>query len=331
MSSIEGAAQAVSRHQHPDMLIVLESTTYPGTTREYLVNELTKDGHFTVGENVFVAFSPERVDPGNPKFGTRNTPKVLGGVTPRCLEAAQALYSRIVDTVVPVSSPDAAEMVKLVENTFRAVNIGLMNEFALICRKLGLDVWEVIHAASTKPFGYMPFYPGPGLGGHCIPIDPLYLSWKLRGLKMSAQFIELADMVNTAMPEHVVEITAHALSDYSKKAINGAKVLVSGVAYKRDISDVRESPAIDVINGLQKRGAQVSYLDPWVPSFREHDLVMEGVKTDASFADYDAVVIVTDHRNIDYGRMVKEASLIIDTRNATRTLQTGAKAKIVRL
>jgi UDP-N-acetyl-D-glucosamine dehydrogenase len=330
MSYIEGAVQAVVRHQHPDMLVVLESTTYPGTTREYVAAQLTSLGDYEVGKNIFVAFSPERVDPGNARFGTRNTPKVLGGMTPRCLLAAEALYRQIVDTVVPVTSTDAAEMVKLLENTFRAVNIGLVNEFALICERLGLDVWEVIHAAASKPFGFMPFYPGPGLGGHCIPIDPLYLSWKMRGLKMPARFIELADMVNTAMPEHVVQVVANALND-KKKAMNGATVLVSGVAYKRDISDVRESPAIDVIEGLRRRGAVVSYMDPWVPSFRENGHVFEGVRPDSSFAGYDAVVIVTDHKVIDYGRMLREADLVVDTRNATRPHAAGATATIVRL
>jgi UDP-N-acetyl-D-glucosamine dehydrogenase len=330
MSYIEGAVEAVVRHQHPDMLVVLESTTYPGTTREYVAAQLTSEGDYEVGRNIYVAFSPERVDPGNPRFGTRNTPKVLGGMTPQCLAVAEALYKQIVDTVVPVSSTDTAEMVKLLENTFRAVNIGLVNEFALICGRLGLDVWEVIRAAASKPFGFMPFYPGPGLGGHCIPIDPLYLSWKMRGLKMPARFIELADMVNTAMPEHVVQVVATGLNE-KKKAVKGARVLVSGVAYKRDVSDVRESPAIDVIDGLVRRGAIVDYLDPWVPSFQENGHAFEGVKSESSFAGYDAVVIVTDHKAIDYARMVREADLIIDTRNVTREYAADAKATIVRL
>ncbi len=330
MSYIEASALAVARNQHADMLVVLESTTYPGTTRDYLVTALEQGGKYSVGKDLFVAFSPERVDPGNARFGTRNTPKVLGGVTPACMSAAKALYAQLVDTVVSVSSPDAAEMVKLLENTFRAVNIGLVNEFALICERLGLDVWEVIAAASTKPFGYMPFYPGPGLGGHCIPIDPLYLSWKMRGLKMPARFIELADMVNTAMPEHVVSLVASALNDDSK-AMKGANVLISGVAYKKNVSDVRESPAIDVIEGLLARGVVVSYLDPWVPSFKEGKHVFESMKADASFESYDAIVIVTDHASIDYARMVKEAKVIVDTRNATRPVATEAKARIVRL
>jgi UDP-N-acetyl-D-glucosamine dehydrogenase len=330
MSFIEGAAEAVARHQHEDMLVVLESTTYPGTTREYLVSELTKGGKFEAGKTVFVAFSPERVDPGNAKFGTRNTPKVLGGVTPECMKVSEALYKNVVDTVVPVSSPDAAEMAKLLENTFRAVNIGLINEFALICERLGLDVWEIVGAAATKPFGFMPFYPGPGLGGHCIPIDPLYLSWKMRGLKMPARFIELADTVNTAMPEHVVTMTMDALNK-DGKALNGAKILVSGVAYKRDISDVRESPAVDVMAGLLHKGAKLSYLDPWVPAFKEHGLTYESVPNDVKFGDYDAVLIITDHKVIDYPRMLAEAKLVIDTRNVTRPFLPKAKARVVRL
>ena len=328
MTFIEAAADAVQRHQHAGMLVVLESTTYPGTTREVLCEKL--GGGFTVGKDVFIAFSPERVDPGNQRFGTRTTPKVLGGVTPACMEAAHALYAQIVDRVVPVSSPDAAEMTKLLENTFRAVNIGLVNEFALICERLGLDVWEIIDAAATKPFGFMPFRPGPGLGGHCIPIDPLYLSWKMRGLKLPARFIELADMVNTAMPEHVVELVARALNDV-EKSMKGSKLLVSGVAYKKDISDVRESPAVDVIAGLLARGAHVSYLDPFVPSFKEHGHSFESIDPKGSFAPYDAVVVVTDHTGIDYARMVKEAKVIVDTRNATKPFSATATANIVRL
>ena len=241
----------------------------------------------------------------------------------------------IFDAIAPgkvhaVSSASVAEMTKLLENTFRSVNIALVNELALLCERMELDIWEVIAAASTKPFGYMPFYPGPGLGGHCIPIDPLYLSWKMRGLKMPARFIELADMVNTAMPEHVVSLVASALNDDSK-AMKGANVLISGVAYKRNVSDVRESPAIDVIEGLLARGVVVSYLDPWVPSFKEGKHVFESMKADASFSSYDAIVIVTDHASIDYARMVKEAKVIVDTRNATRTVAAEAKARIVRL
>jgi UDP-N-acetyl-D-glucosamine dehydrogenase len=328
MSFIESAVATIKRHQHKDMLVVLESTTYPGTTRDVVAGELGKG--YTLGKDLFVAFSPERVDPGNAKFGTKNTPKVLGGMTHACFETAATLYRSFIDTIVPVSSPEAAEMVKLLENTFRAVNIGLVNELALICERLGLDVWEVISAAATKPFGFMPFQPGPGLGGHCIPIDPLYLSWKLRSLKTPARFIELADQVNSAMPEHVVTITQEALN-LKKKPLSGSKVLISGVAYKKNISDVRESPAIDVIDGFLKRGSIISYLDPYVASFRESGHVFEGIAKETSFASFDAVVIVTDHADIDYARMVKEADLIIDTRNATRTVSQGAKATIIRL
>ena len=329
MSVIESAVDAVKRHQHKDMLVVLESTTYPGTTRDVVAGELQTNGH-TIGKDLFIAFSPERVDPGNVKFGTRNTPKVLGGMTSACFETAAALYRSFIDTIVPVSSPEAAEMVKLLENTFRAVNIGLVNEIALICERLGLDVWEVISAASTKPMGFMPFYPGPGLGGHCIPIDPLYLSWKLRSLKTPARFIELADQVNSAMPEHVVTLCGEALNK-RRKPLSGSKILISGVSYKKNISDVRESPAIDVIEGFLKRGSIISYIDPYVPSFREGEHTFESIGPSASFASYDAIVIVTDHSGIDYARMLREADLVIDTRNATRPFAQGAKANIVRL
>jgi UDP-N-acetyl-D-glucosamine dehydrogenase len=329
MSFIESAVATVKRRQHPNMLVVLESTTYPGTTRDVVAGELEKGG-YTLGKDLFVAFSPERVDPGNAKFGTRNTPKVLGGMTSACFETAASLYRHFIDTIVPVSSPEAAEMVKLLENTFRAVNIGLVNEFALICERLNLDVWEVIAAAATKPFGFMPFQPGPGLGGHCIPIDPLYLSWKLRSLKTPARFIELADQVNSAMPEHVVTLTQEALNQ-KRKPLSGSKILISGVAYKKNISDVRESPAIDVIEGFLKRGALISYIDPHVPSFRENGHTFESVGKDVSFSAFDAVVIVTNHDDIDYARMAREADLIVDTRNATRAVAQGAKATIVRL
>ncbi len=317
ISYIVAATDDIAAHQHPGMLIVLESTTYPGTTREVMVPKLTKGGALVAGEDVFVCFSPERVDPGNEKYGTRNTPKVLGGHTPRCLEVGKALYSNIIDTVVPVSSTDTAEMVKLLENTFRAVNIGLVNEIAMISHRLGIDAFEVIRAAATKPFGFMPFYPGPGLGGHCIPIDPLYLSWKLRELKFQAKFIELADAVNSGMPEYVVERVQSALNDQGK-AVRGTKILVSGIAYKKNITDVRESPAFDVIAGLTKRGAEVSYMDPWAPAVDEHGIELTGVDPKGSFAPYDVVVIVTDHDDVDYARMRAEAKLIVDTRDVMR-------------
>jgi UDP-N-acetyl-D-glucosamine dehydrogenase len=327
MRFIASATEEIAAHQHPDMLIVLESTTYPGTTREVLVPKLTKG--YEIGKDVFVAFSPERVDPGNAKWNTRNTPKVIGGTSPRCLEVAKALYSHIIDTVVPVSSTDSAEMVKLLENTFRAVNIALVNEVAMMSRRLGVDAWEVIRAAATKPFGYMPFFPGPGLGGHCIPVDPLYLSWKLRSLKFTARFIELADAINSSMPDYVVSRVTDALNE-RKKAVKGANILVAGVAYKPDVSDVRESPAFDVIEGLHRLGAKVSYVDPHVPELDEPGIKMQSVSPFASFAPYDAVVVITNHRSLDWPRMMAEAQLIVDTRDSLRNV-SGDREKIAGL
>jgi UDP-N-acetyl-D-glucosamine dehydrogenase len=312
MRFIVDAAEQIAKHQHPGMLIVLESTTYPGTTTELLVPKLTENG-FTLGEDVFVAFSPERVDPGNEVFKTRNTPKVLGGATPRCLEVATALYSHVIEKLVPVSSTETAEMVKLLENTFRAVNIGLANEIAIMSRKLGVNPFEVIRAAASKPFGFMPFFPGPGLGGHCIPVDPLYLSWKLKALKGQARFIELADSINSGMPSYVVERVTSALNEFSK-AVKGSKILVYGVAYKKNVNDVRESPAFEVIEELQNKGALVSFTDPYVPSIELPHGEMKGVLPD--YAAYDLVVIVTDHDVLDRERLAKEASLIVDTRDA---------------
>jgi UDP-N-acetyl-D-glucosamine dehydrogenase len=324
MRFIASASDEIAQHQHKGMLIVLESTTYPGTTTEVLGPKLTAKG-YELGKDVCLAFSPERVDPGNKKWFTKNTPKVIGGATPKCLEVTKALYSKAVDTLVPVSSTEAAEMVKLLENTFRAVNIGLVNEVAIMSKKLGIDPWEVIRAAASKPFGFMPFFPGPGLGGHCIPIDPLYLSWRMRTLKYQARFIELADTVNSAMPEHVVGLVAEGLNK-QKKSVNGSKILVAGVAYKKDVADYRESPSFDVIHSLQKLGAEVSYMDPHVPECDEHGVHMRSVGVNAPYAGYDAVVIVTDHSSVDYGRMVAEAKLIIDTRDALRNVpHDGAK------
>ncbi|APR87055.1 UDP-glucose dehydrogenase [Minicystis rosea] len=328
MRFIASASDEIEKRQHANMLIVLESTTYPGTTREVMVPKLTR-GRFTLGEDVFVAFSPERVDPGNARFATRNTPKVIGGTTPACLEMTKALYGAIIETLVPVSSTDAAEMVKLLENTFRAVNIGLVNEVALMSRRLGVDVWEVIRAAASKPFGFMPFYPGPGLGGHCIPIDPLYLSWRMRSLKYQARFIELADTINSAMPGEVVELVVEALNQ-QKKAANGARVLVSGVAYKKDVADYRESPAFDVIHGLTALGARVEYEDRHVPELDEHGTKMKSVPADVDYGKYDAVVIVTDHAGVDYARMLRQAKVVVDTRDALRNVE-GNREKIVRL
>ena len=328
ISYIVSATEEIARHQHRDMLIVLESTTYPGTTREVMVPHLTRG--FELGKDVFVCFSPERVDPGNQHFGTRNTPKVLGGSTQGCRDVGYALYSKIIDKVVPVSSTDTAEMVKLLENTYRAVNIGLVNEMAQFSRSLGIDPFEVIRAAATKPFGFMPFYPGPGLGGHCIPIDPLYLSWKLRALKMSAKFIDLADEVNSSMPEYVVSRVNDALND-QKKPLNGSRILIAGIAYKKNITDVRESPAFDIIDGLNRRGAKVSYTDPYAPEVHEHGVHLKGVDPSVSFAEYDAVVIVTDHDSFDYARMARESQLIVDTRDVMRHHTTDSKVKVVGL
>jgi UDP-N-acetyl-D-glucosamine dehydrogenase len=328
MRFILSASEEIAAHQHPNMLIVLESTTYPGTTREVLVPKLTGD-KYELGKDVFVAFSPERVDPGNKSFGTRNTPKVLGGATPGCLEVALALYGKIIEKVVPVSSTDAAEMVKLLENTFRAVNIGLVNEVALMSRKLGIDVWEVIRAAATKPFGFMPFFPGPGLGGHCIPIDPLYLSWRMRTLKYQARFIELADNINSGMPEYVVSLVQHALNG-QRKAANGSRILISGVAYKRDVADHRESPAFDVIHSLQSLGASVHYHDPYVPEVDESGIVMRSQPNNVAYGEYDAVVIVTDHASVDYKRLLAESKLVVDTRDSLRGVE-GDHGKVVRL
>ena len=329
MSYVLSAADAVAEVCHPGLLVVLESTTYPGTTEEIILPRLVHNG-LTVGEDVFVAFSPERVDPGNPVYGVHNTPKVVGGVTPACVEVVTALYEPAVEKVVPVSSTAAAEMVKLLENTFRAVNIGLVNEMAIMCQRLGVDVWEVIEAASSKPFGFMPFYPGPGLGGHCIPIDPHYLSWRLRALNYNARFIELVSEINTQMPYHVIDLVMDALND-DGKALRGAKVGVLGMAYKRDIDDVRESPALDVFHLLEQKGADVTFSDPHVASVHlPEDRIAESQPLSAEWlAAQDVVVIVTDHRAFDYGFILEHARLVVDTRNATKGYV--GRARVVRL
>ena len=327
MSYVQQATDAIARHCRPGMLIVLESTTYPGTTREVLQPRIEERG-LKVGTDVFLAFSPERVDPGNPKWHTKNTPKVVGGVTADCTEVAAALYSMCIDHVVPVASTESAELVKLLENTFRAVNIGLVNEMAIVCDKLGVDVWEVIEAAATKPFGFMKFTPGPGIGGHCIPLDPHYLAWKMRTLNYKTRFIDLASEINSQMPQYVVDKVADALND-ERKAVNGSRVLVIGVAYKKDIDDVRESPALDVIRLLEELGADVAYHDPYVAHFQEEGVRHESVPlSDSELDGCDAVVIVTDHSSIDYQRLVNRAALIIDTRNATAGTAAG-RARIV--
>ena len=321
MSYIVAAVESIAAHLHPGLLISLESTTYPGTTEE-VVQPLLEAKGLKAGKDFFLAFSPERVDPGNPTFHTRNVPKVVGGVTPDCLRLATALYGAAVDTIIPVSSTRVAEMVKLLENTFRAVNIGLVNELALMCDRMNIDVWEVVDAARTKPFGFMAFYPGPGLGGHCIPIDPFYLSWKAKQSGFDPRFIELAGHINGSMPHYVVEKVGDALNT-RRKALNGAHVLVAGVAYKRDIDDVRESPALDVMGLLHGKGATVSYMDPYVPEVHARDWSggAELRAVDAkrgTFGQYDCIVIVTDHASFDYPAMVAEADLIVDTRNAIR-------------
>ncbi|MBL0169303.1 MAG: nucleotide sugar dehydrogenase [Gemmatimonadaceae bacterium] len=322
MTFVLSAADAVARQAHPGMCVVLESTTYPGTTRELLQPRLEAMG-LVVGQDVFVAFSPERVDPGNAVYHTKNTPKVVGGITPACVEVASALYASCIDTIVPVTSPEAAELVKLLENTFRAVNIGLVNEIAIVCDKLGVDVWEVINAAATKPFGFMKFTPGPGIGGHCIPLDPHYLAWKMRTLNYKTRFIDLASEINSQMPEWVVQKVADALNDL-RKAARGSRVLVLGVAYKPDIDDVRESPALDVIRLLEERGAHVEFHDPFVHEFREDGHMRKSVElSDEMLRWADAVVIVTDHKAVDYQRVVDHATLVVDTRNVTAKLRAG--------
>jgi UDP-N-acetyl-D-glucosamine dehydrogenase len=328
ISFILSARDEILKFAHAGLLIILESTTYPGTTEELMVPAFEARG-LSVGRDVFVAFSPERVDPGNPTYHTDNTPKVVGGHTPQCLQAAMAVYGLIIERPVPVSSTRAAELTKLLENTYRSINIGLVNELAIMCHLLDVDVWEVIGAAATKPFGFMPFYPGPGLGGHCIPIDPIYLSWKLKTLKYRARFIELADDVNRAMPEYVVTRVAMALND-RKRPLNGSRVLVLGVAYKRDIDDLRESPSLDVMESLAKHGAQVSYHDPHIPSVIVGEQRWESVPlTESALSASDAVVITTDHSSVDYATVVRCAPLVFDARNATRHL--GEQANVVKL
>jgi len=321
MSYIVSAVEAIAAHLHPGMLIVLESTTYPGTTEE-LVQPLLERTGLRAGVDFFLAFSPERVDPGNGVFTTRNVPKVVGGLTPDCSRLAGALYGAAIDQVVPVNSPRVAEMVKLLENTFRAVNIGLVNEIALMCQKLGIDVWEVVDAAKTKPFGFMPFYPGPGLGGHCIPIDPFYLSWKAKQTGFEPRFIELAGAVNSAMPHAVVDTIADALNLH-KRSLNGSRVLIAGLTYKRDIDDIRESPSLDVMSILHQKGSVLSYMDPYVPKLPAREWAggydLTAVVANASaFANIDCVAILTDHTAFDYHTMVHAAPLIVDTRNAIK-------------
>jgi len=327
VSYILDAADKISKFVHAKQLIVLESTTYPGTTRELILPILEETG-LKVGEDFYLAFSPERIDPGNKFYKTRNTPKIVAGITPKCTEVAKLLYQQVIDTIVPVSSTETAEVVKLLENTFRSVNIALVNEVAIICNKLKLNVWEVIEAAATKPFGYMSFYPGPGLGGHCLPIDPSYLSWKLRTLDYRARFIELASEINTEMPYFVTNKIIDGLNGF-RKSVNGSKILVLGVAYKKDIDDIRESPALDIIKILKEKGAEVIFNDPNVPFIKTDELKMSSVVIDEELLKkMDCVVITTDHSGYNWEWITENANLIVDTRNATRGIN---KEKIIRL
>ncbi len=328
MTYIVQALEALRPHLHADLLLVLESTTYPGTTEDLMV-PLVEEAGFKVGEEVFVAFSPERIDPGNPKYKVHNTPKVIGGVTPACTELAKTLYGQAIEQVVPVSSSRAAELVKLLENTFRNINIGWANEFALICKRLGVDVWEVIDAAKTKPFGFMAFYPGPGLGGHCIPVDPHYLSWKLKTVGYTSRFISVADEINTEMPHHVVLLAMETLNQV-EKPLKGSRILLVGAAYKRNIDDTRESPFFPLADGLKRRGARISYHDRLVPRIKLLDgEELESVElTPEVLSQVELVVIITDHSYINWEELVEHAPLVLDTRNATKEINSP---KIVRL
>ena len=316
ISHIVAVMDAIENHLHSNMLIVLESTTYPGSTKELVLPYIIKNENLIPGENICLCFSPERIDPGNQIYNTSNTPKVIGGITPKCSEVGKQLYSKIIDKIILVSSTESAEMVKLLENTFRAINIGLANEVAIMCEKLGVNVWEVIDAAETKPFGFMKFTPGPGLGGHCIPIDPFYLSWKMKTLDYDARFIKLAGEINTHMPIHVVDLISSTLNKQSK-SINGSKILIIGVSYKKDIDDCRESPALDIIEILDRSGSEISYYDPYVPSLSLNNLTLESLnilEIDV-IKNFDACAIITNHSNIPYEVILNSKVPVIDTRN----------------
>lgn len=330
LSFILAATEELKKYVHPEMVVVLESTTYPGTTREILLPELVESAGLHAGEDFFLAFSPERVDPGRKDWTTINTPKVIGGITPACSRVASTWYSQALQSVIPVSSAEVAEMAKLLENTFRMINVGLVNEMAIMCDRLGIDVWEVIDAAATKPFGFMKFTPGPGLGGHCIPIDPLYLSWKLRALNYTAKFIDLASEINTGMPRYVVGKVQDALNEH-RKPIKGSKVLVLGAAYKPDVDDLRESPALDVIGLLRQKGAEVNYHDPYIACITQDDWSLESVpELMEAVHNADCVVIVTDHKVYDYADILENAALVVDSRNALAFAGPG-NPKVVRL
>ena len=323
ISYIISVMDKIKKYIHKEMLIVLESTTYPGSTKELILPYIEKRG-FEVGKDVYLCFSPERIDPGNKNYKTSNTPKVIGGLTNQCLKVATTLYKNIVINVVPVSSTESAEMVKLLENTFRAINIGLANEIAIMCEKLGVNVWEVIDAAATKPFGFMKFTPGPGLGGHCIPIDPHYLSWKLKTLDYEARFIQLAGEINTNMPNHILSLITNSLNEL-EKSLNGSKILVIGVAYKKDISDTRESPALDLLQLLTDSGADIEYYDPYVPKLEFGSMSLNSLRNlnKVEIKNYDACVIVTDHSEVDYEIIYDNSLLIIDTRNVYANKKGG--------
>jgi len=329
LSFIIQAVDAIESYLHQGMLIVLESTTYPGTTEEVVLPRLRKGG-LCVGKDFFLAFSPERYDPGNKQFHIRNTPKVIGGITPTCTQKAQELYQHIISEIVPVSNARTAEMVKLLENTFRAVNIALVNEMAMMCDTLGIDIWEVVDSARTKPFGFMPFYPGPGLGGHCIPVDPVYLSWKMKTLNYTARFIELARTINSSMPKYVVEKMADALNK-QKKSIQGSKILILGATYKKDISDLRESPALDIISLLIKKGAETYFSDPYVSQLEVEEKILQSYPIKEGLSLFDLVVIITDHSVYDYEEIVKQSQFVLDTRNATKNITPTLKEKVIKL
>lgn len=331
MQYVENSCRTIAKYLRPGQLISLESTTYPGTTRE-LMKPILEAGGLKAGRDFHLAYSPEREDPGNKKFTTRTIPKVVGGYTPQDAELARRLYSQAIETMVPVSSLEAAEAAKILENVYRCINIAMVNELKMVFDRMGIDVWEVIRAASTKPFGYQPFYPGPGLGGHCIPIDPFYLTWKARQYGMPTRFIELAGEINTNMPHYVVHKVMEALNS-KKKSLNGSKVLVLGLAYKPDIDDVRESPSLELIELLREQGAKVDYNDPYISKthkMREYDLKMKSRPlTAAALKRYDCVLIATNHSDYDYKWIVKNAKLVVDTRNATAAVKTG-RGKIVK-
>ena len=322
LSYVKKSTENIAKYIHPGMLIILESTTYPGTTEELVKPILEKESGFKCGQDFFLAFSPERIDPGNPWYKIRNTPKVVGGVTPDCTEVASYLYRSIIQGKVhPVSSPKVAEMEKIYENVFRYTNIALANEMSILCHKMGIDIWEVIEAAKTKPYGFMPFYPGPGIGGHCIPLDPFYLTWKAREYNYHTRLIELASEINRYMPEYVVERTAKIMSKKFKKSLNGAKILLLGVAYKKDIDDLRESPALEVIKKLEQEGVIVSYYDPYIPKFinKGKEYKSLGKLSEEEIKEKDIVIITTAHSKVDYNMVTKNAKAIFDTRNAIKS------------